>query len=123
VESGRQLVAEIFVRDIRRSKAFYRELRFRLIREEPDFAVLTWEEHQLFLDERKELPPLPEFPQGNLRIMVPNVDDYWTLANAMGARVIAQIADRGYGLRDFTIVDPDGFGLRFATPLPDAKVG
>ena len=33
------------------------------------------------------------------------------------ARVIKPIADRYYGLRDFTIADPDGFGLRFGTSL------
>jgi hypothetical protein len=35
----------------------------------------------------------------------------------MGARVLAPIADRDYGLRDFTIADPDGFGIRFATRI------
>jgi len=35
----------------------------------------------------------------------------------LGARVIKPIADRYYGLRDFTIADPDGFGLRFGTRL------
>jgi hypothetical protein len=29
------------------------------------------------------------------------------------------VADRDYGLRDFTVLDPDGFGLRFASRLPD----
>jgi hypothetical protein len=27
------------------------------------------------------------------------------------------VADRDYGLRDFTIADPDGFGIRFATRI------
>jgi len=36
----------------------------------------------------------------------------------LGARVIDPIAERYYGLRDFTIADPDGFGIRFATRLP-----
>jgi hypothetical protein len=35
----------------------------------------------------------------------------------MGARVVSPIGDRYYGLRDFTIADPDGFGLRFASWL------
>ncbi len=50
--------------------------------------------------------------------MVPNVDDCWQLANDIAARVIIPIADRYYGLRDFTIADPDGFGVRFARALP-----
>jgi NAD(P)H-dependent FMN reductase len=31
--------------------------------------------------------------------------------------VVSPIADRYYGLRDFTIADPDGFGVRFASTL------
>jgi hypothetical protein len=32
--------------------------------------------------------------------------------------MIIPLADRYYGLRDFAIADPDGFGVRFATVLP-----
>jgi hypothetical protein len=36
----------------------------------------------------------------------------------MSATVLASIADREYGLRDFTILDPDGFlGIRFGSRL------
>jgi hypothetical protein len=31
--------------------------------------------------------------------------------------VIRAIGDRYYGLRDFTVVSPDGIGLRFASYL------
>jgi uncharacterized glyoxalase superfamily protein PhnB len=47
--------------------------------------------------------------------MVPNVDDYWKLVKEMRAQIVIPIADRYYGLRDFIISDPDGFGVRFAT--------
>jgi hypothetical protein len=30
---------------------------------------------------------------------------------------IVPIADRYYGLRDFMIADPEGFGIRFASAL------
>ena len=36
----------------------------------------------------------------------------------IGARIVIPLADRYYGLRDFTIADPDGFGIRFASALP-----
>jgi len=58
-------------------------------------------------------------PQGNVRVMVPNVDAYWTLSREMGAHVLSPITDQSYGLRDFTIADPDGFGIRFGTWLND----
>jgi uncharacterized glyoxalase superfamily protein PhnB len=53
----------------------------------------------------------------NVRVMVPDVDAVWQRVNALGLHVVAPLADRAYHLRDFTIVDPDGFGVRFATRL------
>ena len=123
VEPTEQLVTEIVVRDIRRSTAFYRQLGFVLLRDGGDFVELTWEDHRLFLAEasafqgvdRVETPASSRFPPANIRVMVPRVDDYWSLAQAIGARVVVPIGDRYYGLRDFTIADPDGFGVRFAS--------
>jgi len=123
VDSTEQLVIEILVRDIRRSTSFYRLLGFQLLRDAGDFVELTWEDHRLFLAEASafhevgpvEVPATPQFPLVNVRVMVSNVDDYWRLANEIGARIVAPIADRYYGLRDFTIADPDGVGVRFAS--------
>ena len=125
VDPTEQLVTEIMVRDIKRSTAFYRRLGFTLPQDGGGFVELAWEEHQLFLDERAAGPESeqatlsapPQFPPANIRVMVPNVDRYWRLAQDMGARIVAPIADRSYGLRDFTIADPDGFGVRFASVL------
>jgi uncharacterized glyoxalase superfamily protein PhnB len=62
-------------------------------------------------------PHAKHFLSANVQVMVANVDGYWKLAKEMGARIIIPIADRYYGLRDFTIADPDGFGVRFASLL------
>lgn len=123
VDPTEQLVTEIVVRDIRRSTEFYRRLGFALLRDGGNFVELTWEDHRLFLAEPSafheldhvELPAPPHFPLANVRVMVPNVDDHWRLANDIGARIIVPIADRHYGLRDFIIADPDSFGVRFAS--------
>ena len=61
------------------------------------------------------LPTPPQFPLANIRVMVPDVDNHWRLANEIGARIIVPVDDRYYGLRDFIIADPDGFGVRFAS--------
>jgi len=127
VASTEQLVTEILVREIRRSIDFYRRLGFELLRDGGDFVELTWEEHRLFLAERSafhgvehvELPPPPPFPLANVRVMVPDVDKYWALVREIGAEIAVPIGDRYYGLRDFTIRDPDGFGVRFASLLED----
>ena len=125
VEPKEQLVTEIVVRDIRRSVEFYGRLGFELLRDGGDFVELTWEDHRLFLAELSAfrdargaaLATPPPFPFANIRVMVPNVDEYWTLVSEIGAQIIVPIADRYYGLRDFTIADPDGFGVRFASSL------
>lgn len=125
VEPTEQLVTEILVRDVRRSVEFYRRLGFELLRDAGDFVELTWEDHRLFLAEATafrnvevERGAPPSFPTANVRVMVPDVDRFWKLVNDMGARVVVPIGDRYYGLRDFTIADPDGFGIRFASRLP-----
>ena len=117
VDATDQLVTEIFVRDINKSKDFYRRLGFELREDKGSWVALSWEGHHLFLDERKNMPTHPDFPQANMRIMVPNVDNYWKLATEMNAKVLSPIEDRSYGLRDFTILDPDGFGVRIGTRL------
>lgn len=126
IDSTEQLVTEIVVRDIKRSTKFYCELGFKVLRDAGDFVELTWEDHQLYVAELSayreiasddvKLPERSKFPLANIRIVVPNVDDYWKLVREMGAQIVIPIADRYYGLRDFIISDPDGFGVRFATP-------
>ena len=120
VPATEQLVTEILVRDIKRSVSFYRRLGFDLLRDAGDFVELAWEGHRLFLAAVAGTPPpVPRpSPFANVRVMVPHVDDCWRRANEIGAPVVAPIADRDYGLRDFTIADPDGFGVRFASRLP-----
>jgi catechol 2,3-dioxygenase-like lactoylglutathione lyase family enzyme len=95
VNSTEQLVTEIVVRDIQRSTRFYRRLGFKVLRDAGDFVELTREDHQLYIaelsayhemnSEEMEFPDPPKFPVANIRIMVPNVDDYWKLAKEMSA--------------------------------------
>jgi catechol 2,3-dioxygenase-like lactoylglutathione lyase family enzyme len=117
VDAGEQLVAEIYVRDIVHAREFLCAFGFEVVREEPDFVELRWEQSLLFLERVENYPDPPAMPVANIRVMVPDVNDYWRKALANGARVIRPIGDRYYGLRDFTIAGPDGIALRFATTL------
>lgn len=119
VPAGEQLVVEFYVRDIKQSCEFYQRLGFELVRDDGNFLVLKWEDAYLFLEEVKDAPPPLEYPVGNMRIMVSDVDRYWELAQTMGAQVIRPIENRYYGLRDFTIAGPDGLGIRFGTRISD----
>jgi catechol 2,3-dioxygenase-like lactoylglutathione lyase family enzyme len=117
VPSVEQLVVEIFVRNAKRSKSFYEQLGFQIAEDRSTFMVLTWEGHELFLDERSDLPLAARVPQANVRVMVSDVDSYWDRARGMNATALAPIENREYGLRDFTILDPDRSGIRFGSRL------
>lgn len=117
VPSTEQLVLELFVRDAAVSKAFYLDLGFELIEDRGTFIVLGWEGHQMFLDERAELEPPSGTPRANVRVMVSDVDAYHARAQQRGLTIVSPIGDRSYGLRDFTMVDPDGLGVRFGTRI------
>jgi len=117
VDSNRQLVIELYVQDLNRSVSFYEQLGFKIDRRDGHFAQMSWEDHHFFLDEQAGLPQASESPRVNVRVLVPNVDFYWQQVQDLGVPIISPIADRSYGLRDFIVSDPDGFGVRFATPL------
>lgn len=117
---GEQLAVELYIRDLPYSLGFYQKFGFTLVRQEPDFAELRWDDALLML----EVVPSAvqtDWPVGNVRILVPNVDEYWALAQELQVPVVRPIEDRYYGLRDFTIAGPDGLGLRFATRLGNAS--
>ncbi len=120
------IAPELFVRDIDASLRFYVEqLSFRTVRRESGFAVVALGGAHLLLATPDESVPamgswLASGPRGvglNIRIMVDAVDALYQLASDRGATVIQEIDDRVYGLRDFIIADPDGFLLRFASPI------
>ncbi len=117
VEPNEQLVVELYVRNVKESTALYEKLGFKVLRGEPTFVELGWETSRLFLEQIPGQPAPPATLVANIRIMVPDVDRYWELARQMKLPVKRAIGDRYYGLRDFTVVSPDGIGLRFASTL------
>lgn len=116
VDSGSQLVVEVYTNHYIDSLAFYLQYGFEMVRDEGNFAELRWEDSLLFIEEVKDAPA-PPFNVGNIRVMVSDVDRYWQMALELGSEVIKPIGDRYYGLRDFTIAGPDGLGLRFASTI------
>jgi len=116
-EPDEQLVVEIHVRDVEASARFYRPFDFQLLREEPNFVELLWDKSRLLLEGVAGHPEPPCTVIANMRIMVPDVERYWRMVQEMGLPVAKTLGERDYGLRDFTVVSPDGLGLRFATRL------
>jgi catechol 2,3-dioxygenase-like lactoylglutathione lyase family enzyme len=121
IHPGEQLVIVLYVRDINKSQEFFKTFGFTVVRNEGTFMELRWESSLLFLEEREDGPTPGSYPVGNIRVMVPNVDDYWSLAQTLGVPVANPIGDRSYGIRDFVVMAPDGLNLRFATRLSDLR--
>ena len=114
-----QLMIEVYVRDLKVSGDFYRRLGFAVVRQEAGFMELQWNSIPFALKELPDAPPPLPHPVATVQIMVPDVDAYWRLAQQLEVPVLWPIADRAYGLRDFTLVGPDSIGLCFATRLPE----
>ena len=99
VPSTEQLVVELFVDDLDRSIAFYRDLGFLFVRREETFAELSWEGHLFFLDATQPSPNV-DAAAANLRIMVTDVDIQWERIESAKARVLKPI---GAAYRDKSI--------------------
>jgi catechol 2,3-dioxygenase-like lactoylglutathione lyase family enzyme len=129
------LTPELYCSDIDRSLRFYVDvLGFRIVYERPDdgFAFLEREGAQLMLEQYREgerawlAGPL-EHPYGrgiNFEIGVSDVDDMYARVQASGATVLVPIEEQWYrvgdakrGNRQFVVLDPDGYLLRFAQDL------
>jgi len=117
---------EFFVSDVGATVRFYTEtLGFDAVRLEtegsvPVFAVLGLGDAVVLIDRQESIGGAPPTPRGlavNIRVMVPDVDAVYGRARAAGATISRDIGDRDYGLRDFIVRDPDGFRIRFASPV------
>lgn len=46
-----------------------------------------------------------------------NIDEYYAELKNKGVNIMADIKDEPYGIRDFTVEDPDGYRLTFNQPI------
>ena len=132
----RRLVPELIVSNFARSFEFYTQvLGFRKLydREDEGFAFLDRQGAQLMLDqrgasgERDWVAAELVYPYGrgmNLEIEVENVDALWQACVGSGARIFLEIEEKWYrrdalllGVRQFIVMDPDGYFLRLSQPL------
>lgn len=111
-ERSAQLAIELRVADLDASIAFYTQAGFTLERRTATFAALEIDGRYLLLaaDPATGVGSHPP----NLRIAVDDIDAAFAHAHAQGWTVTYGLADLGYGLRDFTVRDPDGYEVRFA---------
>jgi uncharacterized glyoxalase superfamily protein PhnB len=119
-----KVAPEFFVRDVGAAVRFYVDkLDFVVLRQEPVFAVVALGDahvllaHESIAPDRAELTSTTRGVGVNVRIMVDDVDAVYERAKSNGVRIVHDIADREYGLRDFILADEDGFMLRFAQEI------
>ena len=110
------IFAAIYVADLERSKAFYCQLLGLIPVFDSDWIVQVASPNDasvtLTLQPRQhELVPdgFREPPQGmSIAFVVPNTDEVYGKATAMGLHIVQEPKDEIYGQRRFLTVDPDG---------------
>jgi uncharacterized glyoxalase superfamily protein PhnB len=111
-ERTAQLAIELRVSNLPNSIAFYQEAGLVLERRTPTFAAMQIDGRYLLLSESGPVEVGATRP--NIRILVADVDRSLSHAQKLGWTIKHALADRGYGLRDFVVDDPDGYEVRFA---------
>jgi lactoylglutathione lyase len=120
--------AILFVSDLGRSIAFYRDtlgLPFRFANE--SYAEFATEGAKFSLFARSSLPeligreaPADEipWPQGEVAFFCDDVDAEHDRLAAAGVRILAPPADRPWGERTLHLADPDGNVVELTRPRP-----
>jgi lactoylglutathione lyase len=122
--------AEFFVSDTARSTAFYEQLGFTVLRSGWGYTLLDRDGARLGLQDDAYArdhdhyfrPHLDRFPRGvGVEVSVDVADRaslqaLYAVAQEM-ACVVRELVERPWGATDFRIADPDGYFVRFTTPL------
>lgn len=123
-----QTGVELHVSDVDRSLAFYEALGFRVERRWEDWIRLDRDGADLVLfgdayvrgREHYFTPYIDRAPRGvgvEIVIEVDDVDAVLAAATAAGLTIVKPMQDRPWKARDFRLADPDGYFLRFTSPL------
>jgi lactoylglutathione lyase len=116
----------LFVGDLERSLAFYRDvigLQFKL--EGDGYVELATEGTRFGLYDRNRLGELtgqgaeaPGGPGGEVVFLVEDVDAEAERLGAAGATILKGPLDRAWGHRTLHVADPDGFVVELAEEIP-----
>ncbi len=120
-------VAPVFlVRDVPAAAAYYRaQLGFERVQtwgEPPCFAILTLGKSNIMLSKPEQAPQiLPNFSQDNFSwdayVWITDADAHFARCRAAGAKVVFELRDAPYGLREFAVMDVDGYVLCFGSEI------
>ena len=123
------ITANLIVKDVNKSVEFYKDLLgFELVMSIPEEGPLDWAmmKHggaeimfQTAKNISKEYPPFEGKEIGGtlfLFIVLEGVEDLYSKIKEK-AKVTVDLHDTFYGMREFTIEDPDGYVLTFAEEI------
>jgi catechol 2,3-dioxygenase-like lactoylglutathione lyase family enzyme len=116
---------ELFVPDVEATVRFWVDrLGAECVRLEPgSFGVVRLEASIVFVAHESHYAEMGGELGGrrgvglDVRIVVADVDALHRRVRDAGVEIVHDIANRDYGLRDFIVRDPNGFRVRFASPL------
>ncbi len=114
-----RLRLELFVDDLDRSVDFYRRvLGFHLVRQDASYASLC---HGAVVLGLGPAAGLPERRGAGVEVVleVDDLDAAYARVMGAGVRPVEAPRERPWGLRDFRILDPDGYYLR----ITDGEAG
>jgi catechol 2,3-dioxygenase-like lactoylglutathione lyase family enzyme len=126
------LIPELSVSHFETSLSFYTQvLGFRIDFERPEhqFAFLSYQGSQLMIEQENPTWQTGrlEYPYGrgiNLAMLVEDIDVLLQSLREQGYPLLVEPEERWYrqhqvflGRREFLVMDPDGYLLRFAQPL------
>jgi lactoylglutathione lyase len=116
----------LFVADLERSVAFYRDvvgLPFRL--QGDGYVEFATKGAKFGLYDRNRLeeltgqgPEPPDRPGGEVVLLVEDVDAEAARLRAAGAAILSGPVDRAWGHRTVHVLDPDGFVVELAEEIP-----
>ena len=125
-----KVTPNLFVRDVAASMKYYCDVlgfsKAQTVPEQPPyvFGVVTNGSVELFFNDQKavpaEHPELASQPIGGaltLYIEVEGIEDLLKKVRQHGANINMPLTEQFYGMREFGMVDPEGWMLTFAEPI------
>lgn len=106
----------LHVSEVKATAAYYRDvLGFQWDFGDDEYAVV-WRDNSAIHFAKAERPPTGV----HLSQWVRDVDAYCKEIVGRGAQITVEPGDRPYGIRDFTVRDPNGIDIVFGQDIPDA---
>jgi uncharacterized glyoxalase superfamily protein PhnB len=107
-------VPQLPVTDLEATQAWYRDvLGFEIAWASSDFGAVWQDRVEIFFAR----VPRP-LPGGCLCVRVADADALCARYRERGAKIVAELEDKPWGMREFTLEDPNGHQLRIGHPIP-----